>query len=186
MKMSDTFISFLFMMISVTGYAQDEVSPEYIIVDQSAVDLNVNSSEQFQDKALIPAQRRRYTDGKTLARLHKFGYLFSTNEEASRTFRKYKTNRGLQIGGNIGLPVLFGYLSFAFLFSEDRSSGDLWLIGLGSIAFNNVVFGIAKGRHKQRLLSYTRDELLVRESKREPQLNLGLTQSGVGLVYKFR
>ena len=178
-------ILILFMMISVTGFAQDEVSPEYRIVDKSNVTPNENVNDQFQHKVLIPAERGRYTDGQTLAPLHKFGYVFRNNAEASFYFDRFNANRNAQKVLNIGLSVIFGY----FIIGTSISRPDLTLgfVGIGGaiISIANLAIGPIKKSNKRKLLSYSVDGIYSKAPETGPRLNLAMTSHGMGLVLNF-
>ena len=176
-------ILILFMMISVTGYAQDEVSPEYRIVDSYGQGpIEQLSLHQFQS-------------GDHIGKLHEFDYLFLYDERTANLFYRFDKARKHErvanyaaLGTIVASGVTFGIAlqDFDIPFLSGFGVGSILGVvpALGITLINLITSKRNKNKYRSELFSQINPNF-VKQHKHQPNLDLRLTEYGVGLVFNF-
>ncbi|NNE26258.1 MAG: hypothetical protein HKN09_05405 [Saprospiraceae bacterium] len=137
----------------------------------------------------------KFTDGTNIGALYKFKHVFQANERDARNFRKFNTTRITQSVINYTITaadiVLLAVVvsescdACTYDFSGYHIAGAL-ILGSGIVLINNVAAESIKSRRKKKLFDQFSGEF-IDFSHREsyPNLNLEITQNGIGLVVRF-
>lgn len=169
----------------------------YALSDTLTVHTDKNIERIKVSKNFIQLSNRRFQSDSIIGPLHKYEYMFSDEPQLSHEFNQYNSYRKKQITSNvIGLTIVTASIvgGFAIANSGNGSTPDKigganvivvgGGVGLFYILFSNLSNGSKKSKHKAALLSMI-DVQQLGLTKPSQDIDLAITQDGLGLVYRF-
>lgn len=147
-------------------------------------------------KELVQLNKRQFTDGERIGKLHEFQSYFESDPMSKRLFVKYDKTRRTQRVVNyaaLGITAL-AVANLAFNKSIDtgtNGSHGAFVVYLGSILVGpsimllaNPIFEIVKRKRKAKLLHRMRED--IGYGNANPfSLSIAQTSNGLGFVFAF-